>query len=198
MEPQATSDVSLHQMQAMASSSSSCRDQAGREALGEDRTKDRGREHQDEDRVEHLIVKQALASGIERVAGDKGRGKGRGDLRQCQGPDDPLLVSRIAERPAGDPCGNPFADEKGGNNAGDQRKVVDNVEDEGDRVDQKAGGDEEDRNEQRLAEELQFDAGGLVARRGVDRELSEENWRWWSSGLWKNKRFQHSPTSDPA
>jgi hypothetical protein len=41
------------------------RDQAGREALGQDRTEDRRREQQHEDRVEHVIVEQTLAVGTQ-------------------------------------------------------------------------------------------------------------------------------------
>src|SRR5689334_12678668 len=85
-----------------------------------------------------------------------------------------MLVARIAERPGGDPGSNPFADEEGPNNAGNEREVVDNVADEGNRINQEAGGNEEDRDKQRLAEELQLDAGRLVMRGGIDRKAREE------------------------
>ena len=56
-----------------------------------------------------------------------------------------------------------LADQEGADNVGDERKVVGDVADEGDRVDQEPGDDEEDRDEQGLAEEFELGAGGRIA-----------------------------------
>ena len=62
-------------------------EQARREALGQKRTEDRRCEHQHENYVQHMVVKQPLAAGTQRVVCDQCRGERGGDLRQRQRPD---------------------------------------------------------------------------------------------------------------
>ena len=93
--------------------------------LGQHRTKDRRREHQHEHSVEYAIVEQAMTGRAQRVVGDQARGERGSDLRQRQRPDRQLLIAAVAEGPARDPGGDPFADEQGGDDASNEQEVVD-------------------------------------------------------------------------
>jgi hypothetical protein len=64
----------------------------------------------------------------------------------------------------------------GADDAGNERKVVDNIPNEGDRIDQEAGYDKEDRDEQRLAKELQFRLAGLSRAEALTASLA--GWCW--------------------
>ena len=64
--------------------------------------------------------------------------------------------------------------------AADKQVMVDDRLNKFHWIDQKPGDDKENRNEQRLAEELQFRARRLVARRRIDRQpaISGRLWAW--------------------
>ena len=112
-----------------------------------------------------VLVDQPFARGVERVESDERRGERRRDLRQRERPDRHPRGAGVVEDASGDGRGNALADDQRTDHGGRQAEVVDDAPPEHDRIDQKAGDDEEDRDEEGVADELQL----LLRRLAVER-----------------------------
>ena len=121
-------------------------------------TKDCRHDYQDEDHVQHAIIEQTLTGRGQRVMRHQRRGERRSHLRQCQRPNRQLVILAVAEGTSHDPGSDPFAHEQSGNDAGNESEIGDDPLNESNRVDQEAGVNKENRDEQRLGEEVQLGA----------------------------------------
>src|SRR6516165_286708 len=149
-------------------------DHPRREQLGQDGSQNRGDNYQHQYRVEYFLAQQRLTRGVERFVANQRSSQRRGHLRQRECPHGQPGLTRVAKCATSNRSCNSLSQDQRKNHARDEPEMAEDSLCYGSGDDQKAHHNEEDRNEEGPAEEIEFFFCRVVTNSSIDRQSGKK------------------------